>query len=164
MLWRLCNKAGWALVLLAAPAAARESLGVFAGWGAFRDLKPLRCFAVAEPVNRTGGSGWRPYAAIAHWPGYGLRGQVQVRMSRARQPGAPVTLTVGARRFTLVAGGADAWAPDPASDAAIVAALRGGTSFSVESRDRAGRGFADAYRLRGAASAVDAAALGCARP
>jgi hypothetical protein len=35
--------------------------------------------------------------------------------------------------------------------------------MSVQTRDARGRGFADTYALRGAATAIDAAALGCAR-
>ena len=84
-------------------------------------------------------------------------------MSRERAPDAAVTLTIGDRRFPLVSGGADAWAPDGRADAMIVTAMRSAQSMSIASRDTRGRGFQDTYRLRGAATAIDAAALGCAR-
>ena len=74
-----------------------------------------------------------------------------------------MTLSVGDRRFALVAGQGDAWAQDPRADAAIIAAMRSASSMSVQTRGANGRGFADTYRLRGAATAIDAAALGCAR-
>ncbi|MFS0738232.1 hypothetical protein ABC347_14405 [Sphingomonas sp. 1P06PA] len=152
------------LLLAASPAsAARESLGVFDGWGSFRDDRPTRCFAVAEPVVRRGGGDWRPFASISFWPARAVRGQIHIRLRRAKLPGAPVTLAIGDRRFALIGGGGDAWAPDPRTDATIVAAMRSGTSLSVETRARDGRAFVDAYRLRGAATAIDAAALGCAR-
>ena len=151
-----------ALALLAGPAAARDALGVYDGWGAFRDAAPPRCFAIAEPV-RKGHANWRPFAAVSHWPLQRIRGQVHVRLSREKRAGAAVTLGIDARRFPLVAGGADAWAPDPGTDAAIVAAMRSGRSMSISTVAANGAGFADTYMLKGAATAIDAAALGCAR-
>jgi hypothetical protein len=151
------------LVLAGVPAwAARTSLGTFEGWGAFRDDKPVRCFAIAEPM-RGGGGKWRSFASVATWPRSGVRGQVHIRLAREKLGGAPVTLTVGDRRFDMVAGGADVWAADPRADAAIVAAMRSAPSMSIATRAATGAGFAETYALKGAATAMDAAALGCAR-
>ena len=72
------------------------------------------------------------FASIATWPGRGLRNSLHIRLSRARDRSAGVTLTVGERRFQLAANTADAWATDAPSDRAIVAALRSGRSMSVE--------------------------------
>lgn len=154
---------GAVAILAAAPAVARDPLGVFEGWGAFRDAAPARCFAIAEPLRRSSAGRWRPFASVAHWPAQRVRGQLHIRLRQVKQRGAPVILTVGERRFVLVAGGADAWAPDPRADAAIIAAIRGGTSMTVETRAENGRVFSDSYALRGAATAIDAAALACAR-
>ncbi len=151
------------LVLAAAPAAARDSLGIFDNWGVFSDASPRRCYAIAEPVRRGGGAGWRPFASIATWPGQGARNQLHIRLSHERDPRARVTLSVGERRFELAAGNADAWAPDARTDAAVVAAIRSSRSMSVETLGRGGQPFADVYPLRGAATAIDAATLGCAR-
>lgn len=148
------------LLTAASPANARESLGVFESWGAFRDPSPARCYAIAMPVKKGGRDG---FATISHWPAQRIRGQVQFRLSRGHGQRTPVTLSIGDRRFALVAGAADAWAADARGDAAIVAAIRSGTSMSVETRDAGGRAYADTYALRGAATAIDAAALGCAR-
>lgn len=148
---------------LPAPAAARDALGIFGRWGAFRDARPLRCFAIAEPPRSFRDATFRPFATVATWPGRNLRGQVHIRLRKARLPGASITLAIGEQRFPMVGGGADAWAPDSRADAAIVAAMRSGTSMSVSTRAENGRAFADAYALKGAATAIDAAALGCAR-
>jgi hypothetical protein len=153
----------FAVVLIAAPAAARDSLGVFDGWGAFRDAQPPRCYAISEPARSSGGGRWKPFASVAHWPVQKLRGQLHIRLSREARSAAPITLTIDDHRWPLVAGGADAWAPDPRFDAGIVAAMRSGRSMSVEAVAATGGGFADVYRLKGAATAIDAAALGCAR-
>lgn len=152
------------LAALSSPALARDSLGVFEGWGAFRDARTPRCYAIAEPVEASPAkTGWRAFASVGHWPRQRVRGQFQVRLSRQRAPGSRVTLAIGERRIALVAGDADAWAANKRDDAAIIAAIRSARSMSVEATGRDGRGFADTYDLRGAATAIDAAALGCGR-
>ncbi|MCE7796819.1 hypothetical protein LWE61_09640 [Sphingobium sufflavum] len=142
---------------------ARDSLGVFESWGAFRDPQTPRCFAIAQPA-RVGTEGrWSPFAAIGYWPRANVRGQVHIRLSREIAARSTLSLTIGERRFALTGGGADAWAPNRQVDAAIVAAMRSATSMSIAAQARTGAGFADTYRLRGAATAIDAAALGCGR-
>ena len=148
------------LLALATPAAARDTIGVYQRWGAFRDAVPDRCYAIARPIgagNRDGA-----FASVATWPARGLRGSVNVHLSRARDYSAGVTLTVGERRFALVANSRDAFAADLPSDRALVAAIRSGRSMSVEAVANGGRPFADVYSLGGAATAIDAAALACA--
>lgn len=149
------------LLFLALAQQGRESLGVFDNWGAFRDASPRRCFAIAIPVQKTAGA--QPFASIATWPGDHVHDQLHIRLSRARRANARVTLSVGERRFELVAGESDAWAPDARTDAAVVSAIREGRSMSVETVSANGTPFADTYALKGAATAIDAAALGCLR-
>ena len=153
------------LLLVAAAPPGRETVGVFKGWAAFRDRQPARCFAIARPVTAGGRAGG--FATVATWPGRGLVGSLHIRLSRARDRSAGVTLSVGGaggeRRFGLVANTADAWAADAPSDRAIVAALRSGRSMSIEAVAEGGRPFADTYALAGAATAIDAAALACVR-
>lgn len=140
--------------MLSHPAAARENLGVFGRWAAFRDDRPARCYAIAEPVRGVSTTArWRPFASVATWPGR-ARNQIHIRLRQPRPAGARITLQIGRQRFPLVAGGADAWAPDPRTDAAIVAAMRSAELMYVGG---------DAYPLRGAATAIDSASLGCAR-
>ena len=148
------------LLFVSQPVSARETVGVYSGWAAFSDPSPRRCFAIAQPVDPDQRQG---FASIATWPGQNIRGQLHVRLSRPRAATARVTLSVGERRFELVAGDADAWSPDTRTDAAIVAAMRAGRSMSLEALGRDGTAFADTYALAGAATAIDAAALACRR-
>ncbi len=150
-----------ALFLLAAvPAAARDMIGVWGDWGAFSDESPRRCFAIARPVA---GGGASAFASVTDWPQQNIRHQLHIRLSRVRAAGARATLSIGERRFDLVAGDADAWAPDSRTDMAIVAAMRSARSMSVEALARDGGAFADTYALTGAATAIDAATLACRR-
>lgn len=146
------------------PAQARDSLGVFGGWGAFHDPATPRCYAIAEPARTSSGkAGWRAFASVGTWPKSNVRGQLHIRLSRARAAQAKAYLSIGERRFALSAGAADAWAQDARMDAAIIAAMRSASTMSIESTAANGRAFSDLYALKGAATAMDAAALGCAR-
>lgn len=152
------------LLMLAAPAAAqRGPLGIFFQWGAFRDQRPPRCYAIAQPTRSPEPEGWQPFASISYWPARGVRGQVHFRLSRQKRAGSAVLLRIDDRTFQLVGGGANAWAPDRQADAAIVAAMRGGVHMTIETRSERGLRVRDYYQLRGAATAIDAAAIACAR-
>jgi len=147
----------------AAFAAPRTALGIFDGWGAFREAATARCYAIAAPAATIGTPQVKPYASVGYWPKSRIRGQFYVRLSKARAPNRELRLTIGSRRFILTGNGAHGWASDARMDAAIIAAMRSAPSMSVESGTETGRAIADTYRLRGAATAIDAAALGCAR-
>ena len=144
-------------------AASPTALGVFDGWGAFRDPATPRCYALAAPAATIGRPQVKAYASVGYWPKSRIRGQFYVRLSKARAPGRELRLTIGSRRFILTGNGAHGWASDTRMDAAIIAAMRSTPSMSVESGTPTGGAIADTYRLRGAATAIDAAALGCAK-
>ncbi len=146
---------------LATPASAQPSpLGIFGTWGAFRDDR--RCYAIAEP-ERPDRDGARPFATVSWWPGRGVGGQLHFRLTRSKRAGSAVLLRIDDRTFQLRGGGADAWASDPGADAEIVSAMRTGIAMSVETRAASGAVLRDSYPLRGAATAIDAAAIACAR-
>ena len=147
--------------LLPTPALARDSLGMFSSWGAFRDPAVPRCYAIAmaEPSARR--RDYQPYASVGTWPRRGVRGQVHFRLSRKLAPNSRITLSIGGQRFQLAGGGGDAWAVDRRMDAAIVAAMRSAPSMSVYARDTRGLSFSSRWLLAGAATAMDAAAIGC---
>lgn len=130
-------------------------------WGAFRDNG--RCFAIAQPFQSPRPEGWQPFASVAFQPSLRLRGQLHVRLSREKRPGSAVLLRIDGRSFQLVAGARDAWAPDARADAEIRTAMRTGLEMVIETRSTRGVLVRDQYRLRGAATAIDAAAVACAR-
>lgn len=148
---------------IATPASARDSLGVYGKWGAFRDAAVPRCYAIAMAEPSTRERQFQPYADVGSWPKAGTRGQVHFRLSRAIAANSRVVLIISGQRFDLSAGGGDAWAADKRMDAAVVAAMRSASEMTVSARDGASRQFSNTYHLEGAASAMDAAALGCAQ-
>jgi hypothetical protein len=136
-----------ALLVVTAPALARDALGIFGTWAAFRDPATPRCYAIAMAAPSTMQRDF----------------QLHFRLSRKVQPGAPISLSIGGQRLGLTGGGGDAWAADKRGDAAIIAAMRSAGQMIVSARDADGRGFSNTYPLDGVATALDAAALGCAQ-
>ena len=151
------------LLFASGPLAARDPLGVFGAWGVFRDAAPTRCFAIAEPDVRHDEQDRRPFVALASWPGRKVGIQFHARLRKDRARGTPTILSVGTAKFPLVAGRADAWARDGRIDAAIVRAMRSGQWMRITARSINGESFSDIYALRGAATAIDAALIACAR-
>ena len=151
------------LALAASPALAREALGLFGGWGVFRDADTARCYAIAMARPSTKSRDFQPYADVAWWPRAQVRGQVHFRLSRKLAPNAPIQLSIGGQRIALTGGSADAWASDKRGDAAIMAAMRSAGEMTVSARGTNGQSFSNTWTLDGAATAMDAAAVACAR-
>lgn len=151
-----------ALLLAAAPALAKDDLGVFGEWAAFRDADVPRCYAISA-AERGASASFPGYADVATWPRQGVRGQVHFRLSRELHDNPRLSLAIGSERFALTGGGVDAWAVDRAMDAAIVAAMRSAARMTLSATDPAGRRFTERYSLDGVATAMDAATVGCAR-
>lgn len=147
-------------VALGAPVSAqRQSLGVFGTWAAFE--RSGRCHAISAPYRSPRAEGWRPFLAIGRWPGRPGGGQFHARLSRDKRQGSAVLLRIDGRSFQLVGTGRDAWAPDARADRDIQTAMRTGIELVLETRSIRGGLVRDHYRLRGAATAMDAAALAC---
>ena len=149
------------VLIISAPLSAKERLGVYQSWAAFRDPATPRCYAIAAPEETLRKPTRSAFLSVGFWPKRSTTHQIYISLSRSRATNSGVTLTAGGRRFRLKATGAAAWAADRRMDLAIVAALRSAMSVSVETIGSDGKLLVDAYRLRGAASAIDSAALGC---
>lgn len=144
-------------------AAERQSLGIFGQWGSFREADGKSCFAIAEPMRKARNLQWKPFASVGYWPARSATGQVHFRLSRMKRQGSVVLLRIDERTFQLAGGGINAWAPNARADADIVAAMRSGIDMAIETRSERGGLIRDAYQLRGAATAIDAAAIACTR-
>ncbi|MEO9462729.1 MAG: invasion associated locus B family protein [Marinomonas sp.] len=149
--------------MLALPASAKDHLGVYNDWGAFRDKGIPRCYAIAKAAPSTKQRDHSPFASVATWPARKIRGQMHFRLSHNVTATKAITLTMGDKSFSLTGSGGDAWAKDKRMDAQIVAAMRSAKQMVVKATDSRGRRFSNTYKLAGAATAMDAATLGCAK-
>ena len=150
-------------LLVSAVAQAAAPLGVFGAWAAFDDRARGRCYAISRMERWVRPGQPVGYASVGSVPARGLRAQPHFRLSRDKRPGSAAILPVDGRPFELVAAARDARARDRRAERAIVAAMRGGTRMRVVSYATNGRRFVDSYTLRGAATAIDAATVACAR-
>lgn len=151
-----------ALFLFATAAEARQTVGVYKAWAAFRDDAPSRCYAISAAEGGDARTRGAAFATVSNWPLRRLANQIHIRFGRSVRPGSAILLTIDARVFQLMGRGADAW-PVGSTGREIVAAMRGGLIMSVAARDERGNAFADSYVLSGAATAIDAASLACRR-
>lgn len=147
-------------------AQAKENLVVSARWAAFSEAKPHRCYAVtmARSVAFKQQDGVQPALGVVVWPERNIKMQLYIKLSSQRQPGTPLRLHINGGRFDLVSAGYNAWAADAASDQAFVDALRMGGVVAVVGTGRDGKAIRDVYSANGAATAIDAARLGCLKP
>lgn len=143
--------------------SARENLGIYSQWGVFRTPSPKSCYAIATPGTISRGGTDKPYVSITNWPARNIRSQVYFRLSRTPLRSASVTVTVGRKSFSLLTRGNNAWPKDAAADAAIVASMRTSRKMTITARTTRGTRFTESYDLEGAASALDAVSLACAR-
>src|SRR3546814_19417737 len=81
-------------LFLGGAAQARDSLGVFERWGAFRDAKIPRCYAISEPVKDNHQSRGRPFAAVGYWPKKSVD-----RKSVVEGKSVSVRVDLGGRRY-----------------------------------------------------------------
>src|SRR5690606_38881263 len=95
--------------LAPAPAHARESLGLYSDWGAFRDPMVPRCYAIAKPLPSRAQRDYAPFAAVGTWPKRGIRNQIHFRLSRQMAQTPRISLRIGGQSFRLTGGGGDAW-------------------------------------------------------
>ena len=148
-----------AILLLATPVRAGV---VYAGeaWAAI-DRGPT-CEALARSVRVAAKGKVQAIAGFTFSADRRRWGEFHARLRRMPRSGAAVMLRIGGAPFLLVSRGNEAWSSGPMQEQAIIAAVRSAGGMTVESRDGAGRPFADAYSLAGAPTAIDAAAAACA--
>lgn len=150
-----------ALVAAAAPASGRGAI-IYAGgaWAAID--RGATCEALSRSVRIAARGKVQAAAGFTFSADRRRWGEFHALLRRLPRAGAAVMLRIDNQPFLLVSQGNWAWSSGPLQERAIIAALRGASGMSVESRDAAGRSFIDPYSLDGAATAIDSAAAACA--
>jgi hypothetical protein len=147
--------------ILASSAAARGAL-IYAGgaWAAID--RGGTCEALSRSLRVAARGKVQAIAGFTFSADRHRWGELHVRLRRMPRAGATVMLRIDDSPFLLVSRGNEAWSKGPLQEQAIIAALRGASGMTVESRDSGGGRFIDPYSLDGAATAIDAAAAACA--
>lgn len=161
---------GAALLLTAGVVQAQETsnrVDVKTDWSVFTEENPKECWGVSSPketVNTRDGAPvsvrrgdillfvtYRPGSAaeISFTGGYPFAG------------GSTVTLNVDGTQFELFSDGEWAWPGTKDDDAAILAAMKKGTTAVLSARSGKGTQTKDTFSLRGFTAAVDEASKRC---
>src|SRR3982750_9134 len=143
-------KSGLALVAAAltavSPVDERGTVGLAGGAWAAIDRGDA-CEALARSAKIAPKGKVQATAGFAFTPDHRRWGEFHARLRRIPRPGSSVMLQIGDQPFLLVARGDWAWSRGPLQEQAIIAAVRNAAAMRVESRDGAGRRFADDYAL-----------------
>lgn len=152
------------VILVAILAGAADGGGsvIYAGgaWAAI-DRRAV-CEALSRSQKVAPKDKVQALAGFTFTPDHKRWGEFHARLSRMPRSDASVMLQIGGEPFMLAPHGEWAWSRGPAQAQAIIAAMRGGATMSVISRDERGVRFSDPYLLDGAPTAIDAAAARCA--
>ena len=151
-------------MLSIAPALARDNLGAFGGWQAFRDRAGPRCYALAPAEPRRQPVTYEAFADVTSWPRRDVPGEVHFRLSYEVAKDLPIILAIGGQHMALVGNSGDARLPGSSTNAAVIAAMRVKPRMEIVAFDPDHRRFVDTWRLAGAEAALAAAAKGCAKP
>jgi hypothetical protein len=167
-------------MLLAAPAVAADptELGTFKSWTAFTATSASGkvCYALSKPTSTMPKKIARDaaYVIISVWPGRNVKDELQVVPGYTYKEGEPVFAQVGNLKtefFTRNDGKAgSAWVKNVEDEAALVKAMRSGSTLTVTGVAKVGAGkkakttaTTDTYSLSGIAGAIERARRECGK-
>lgn len=150
---------GSALALAAVPcwAAGSTQLGSFNDWNAylFSDKSGKVCYMASLPKAQKEAPRKRgnTFLSVTHRPGDKSFDVVSVEAGFVYKAGSAVDLDVDGNRIQLFTKGGGAWARDPETDKALVAAFRKGRAVAISGLPLKGKPVVDTYSLSGFSAA-----------
>jgi hypothetical protein len=146
----------FALALVAAPPAhARDSLGLFGDWGAFRQRGS--CYATTASASDAQGRKAPAYLTVTLWAG-NRSPQVMIGLGTNAKS---AKMSAGGQGFTQSVRGDAAWMPDSRGDGLLIAALSMSSSATVSMISPRNNRLTDRYSLKGFNKAWQAVQRGC---
>jgi hypothetical protein len=145
---------GFAL-MLAPPALAKDSLGLFGDWGAFKQRGS--CYATTASRSDAQGRKASAFLTVTLWAG-NRSPQVMVGLGTNAKS---AKLSAGGQGFTPSIRGDAAWMPDSRGDQLLIQALSASSSATVSMISPRNNRLTDRYSLKGFNDAWRAAQAGC---
>jgi hypothetical protein len=155
----------------AALAQAPSSLGSFRDWNAYThsDNEGKSCYIAAQPQSSKYSrdiSGRDPAfflvtSRVASDPSKSVKNEASTIIGYPFKPDSTVTVDIDGKKFTMFTRQDNAWFNDRASEASFIAAMKSGTSMSVEGTSGRGTITTDTYSLSGVTAGLDAIAKAC---
>jgi hypothetical protein len=155
-----------ALVLAASlPATAQSArvLGDFRDWASYAadDGSGTICFAMSRPKSSEPAIDGAAYLYITNRPGEDVSSEFNVVAGYTFQTGSVATVSIGGQNFNLFTQGDAAWLDDAGQSAALAAAIRAGSTLTIQGTNAAGSRVIQNYSLSGATAAQQAVGAEC---
>ena len=167
--------AGLTLSLAAAAAMAQqtgtetECVSAKTDWSVCVWNEPKECWGVSKPKETLNSRDGKPVSArrgdillfVTFRPASGAAGEVSFTGGYPFAPGSTVGVDIQGTTFDLVSDGEWAWPSSKQDDAAILAALKAGSSAVVAARSARGTQTKDTFSLNGFTAAMAEAEARC---
>jgi hypothetical protein len=159
--------AALALAASTVSAAAQTNVGTFQKWNVFTSAEPdgKMCFIASQPTDskysQTITSRDPVFFMITSIPAKMIRNEVSTIIGYAFGPNTTVQLEVGENKYNLFTANTDtAWAV-PEQEAALVNAMKAGSTMRVIGTSKRGTVTTDTYSLLGITAALNKMAMEC---
>ena len=156
----------------ASPVMAQEStnqVAVKTDWSVFTEESPKECWGVSSPKETVNTRDGAPVSVrrgdillfVTFRPGSGASGEVSFTGGYPFAAGSTVKVDIEGTAFDLFSDGEWAWPASATDDAAILAALKGGTTAVLSAASGKGTKTQDTFSLRGFTAAMAEAETRC---
>lgn len=151
--------------ILPAQAQSARVLGDFRDWSSYAadDGAGTMCFAMTRPkTTQPTPSGYGDaYLYVTTRPGEDVANEFNVVAGYTFQTGSMATVSVGGQSFNLFTQGDAAWLDDAAQSASLAAAIRAGSTMTVQGTAADGTQIVQTFSLSGATAAQQASGAEC---
>jgi Invasion associated locus B (IalB) protein len=155
---------------LSIPALAQEStnrVATMTDWNVFTEESPKECWGVSKPKETVNSRDGKPVSVrrgdillfVTFRPG--KPGEISFTGGYPFAAGSTVDVTVDGQPYQLFTDGEWAWPGSAEDDAALLAAMKNGTSAVMSARSGKGTQTADTFSLRGFTAAMEDAETRC---
>ncbi|GLQ39538.1 hypothetical protein GCM10007908_31580 [Rhizobium albus] len=153
-----------ALALTAATTATAYAqsptrMNQFNAWGAYSydSGNGKVCYILSVPTSSEPSSvnHGENFFLVSQRPGQNVSYEPQAMMGYPLQDASKVNVTVDGRAFTLFSRGNSAWVENAAEEPALVTAMRGGSSMTVQAVSGRGTNTSYSYSLSGVTAALN---------
>jgi len=138
-------------------------------WSVFTEENPKECWGVSSPKESVNTRDGAPASVrrgdillfVTFRPGSGAAGEVSFTGGYPFAPGSTVNMTIDSKSFEMFVDGEWAWSASTADDAAMLAALKAGSSAVLTARSARGTQTKDTFSLLGFTAAMEESEARC---
>ncbi len=161
-----------AMALATSSAFAQEStnrVATLTDWSVFTEGSPQECWGVSSPKETVNSRSGQPVSVrrgdillfVTFRPGTGARGEVSFTGGYPFATGSTVKINIDGTDYDLFSDGEWAWPASGEADAALLAAMKRGTTAILSAASGRGTETKDTFSLRGFTAAMQEAEKRC---